>query len=1650
MAMSNDKRKPASWKNPGAGAGNGPAPSQKREWHPTTTKAAKPAGPRRRSVLWPVLAAAVLLGLIVAAVLLWKPPRLPRVVVAGPANADTLSTPQNVAGAKAARGLADWINEGRDRPHLAAAPAESLAGDEWARGLDEGNEKSVALALNLHGGVDSSGEPFLWVVPPDAPEPADSQKLRISTVLTRLGQLPEKKRKLLILDATQVPVSYAHGQLHNDFARALKRLDKQITAVPGLVVLASSDDDQRSWVSEQWQKSIFAQLVLEAARGAAGVDRVTVEELYKFLQTKLPAWTLANRGEKQTPLLLPLGDEGLRRAAQIDFASVSSSRYEKPDPRNAPGASFNARDLAGGWERRDELAKLRPEAVAPHRWRVHLDTLLRIERMYRDGLPIADVQARLAQLAKAEEDLKGKPWPELSSLGNSLPMPAALGPQPALNPADADAFPVLWDEAIHDRPGLRQTAESKGVVTVARRLDICAKLIQHLINDGKPEDLPKAARLLDALFVGSEPAPVEAQLIRILARDLDAAQEKRPPWDLVKLGLRLQVLAEQAAVVGGAGENEFPASEQVFPWIMKDVIAADDARLKGLDCLISNDPASWPKGEGLLKSADEQYRAILKRAKEVRDALTERNSALIELPYYGRWVAGLRGDFGEREGPKLLDLVERTAAATHRLSVALEEANPASIGEMSSATTATHKAMEELRDRFLDFTTRLNGKVQISTWHDIDNALQVPFIEAKRRVELLGYLRGIEHSLNVNWESAGDSPASAPAGSAREAAKRQGRVALALLGSAWVNDPRTREESGGAVKATFDELQKLVTTPAPEWWQSLNDAGDQIGRHWRALARRVDELTDKATRATLDRALPELAHADMLARMADSTCAFGKERDPVVDHRRHRLHAFLLAQARRSIEANWGAAELVPQTSYAQVTGERFVNDAERLIKMGAGPNPTQNDLDRLLVDVKPTRAALKIADWGLTGELNRDWTPELQTKLDLKFTVRRPAGRGPGYPVLHFEAAAPVLIAPALTARQPINDFADLPDAPPTAVRGCAAGVDAKAVASGAGMVTAELWHRGHRIRTHTQIGLNREPTNILAYNPPVLDPKFAVKTTPNLRSGAVAILLDWSLSMNSKDATNTTRYHKAVAGLKAVLKSLPPNTHVSITLFPGTAGGYSEMIEKPLARDFKNNDALLDDIIEKLQAKKPAGEYTPAARAIVEAAKNGLPPNFPGYQTVVVLTDGDDNTDYGNAGKYVKDALANTGIALKMIFFQASPDEYKNARRQFEAVELLDPPGQLVAADDQESLRVSLVDAMRPRVKTFLRTGEGIQRLPGDERNGLPVTLAGSRLRDWARVQPGNYLVKIANVEGKLRFLRGDRLILDLVRAGDRVEFRPHLFIPDALPPSADKSLHVVSDDGQNIHAALANFKLVHVEGARYDLEMTLLLEREGQADELEVTHPQFVWVEVGTQNDRKKNDAKEPVLVTRLENEPYYPAPAFKVRVNNWRPLPDETNVALYASRPTLTIWRSSGLPGGPIVLTYDEDAKLDGQTFSIDNGKQIKIDSVKVENDYLRVQLTHDAGNPLVYLRASNRKGGTLNLKEEHRYYADKGLYTATFGPLNASGGKPSFSLSFHSLAKIKEGATRLEMRPNITPRTNDLFGQATPAPEVRDN
>src|SRR5581483_6198321 len=105
-----------------------------------------------------------------------------------------------------------------------------------------------------------------------------------------------------ILDATQVSAYWPLGQVHNDFARQLKKLEPDIKKVPNLVVICASDTGQRSWGSPERGTSIFAHFVLEGLRGAAEHTatstrdgRITARELFDYVRDGVRQWVRDNR-----------------------------------------------------------------------------------------------------------------------------------------------------------------------------------------------------------------------------------------------------------------------------------------------------------------------------------------------------------------------------------------------------------------------------------------------------------------------------------------------------------------------------------------------------------------------------------------------------------------------------------------------------------------------------------------------------------------------------------------------------------------------------------------------------------------------------------------------------------------------------------------------------------------------------------------------------------------------------------------------------------------------------------------------------------------------------------------------------------------------------------------------------------------------------------------------------------------------------------------------------------------------------------------------------------------------------------------------------------------------------------------------------------
>ncbi|MFL5339344.1 MAG: vWA domain-containing protein [Gemmataceae bacterium] len=1653
--MANEPRKP-SWKNP-TGAGKNPAPARKRDWQASAATPKKPTRSRRGRLIITAVIGAVLIAALVIYLKMLSPPRYPLMVAAGPPNAATFSAPENVAGLRAVKDLEEWAGKGGDRPRLAGPPITETKEGELNLGLSDVKEEGVVVYLSAPGGADRDGA-FLWMTPPDAAAPSVKQKVRIKSILDDLAKLPSTKHKLLVFDATQNGPDWARGELRNDFARGLRRLESDIEKIENLVVVCASDeDDERSWVAEEWGQSVFAHFWLRGLSGGLAGDRLTAADVFKYAQGEVSAWAQVNRDATQKPFLLP-GGSGPQRAKEILLASVKEVRPEGKAADYSPHA-----ELQKAWEFRESLeTQLPPEFIAPEVWRRYLDGLLRAEVMHRQGYDIDDfLQKKVRNL---EASLAGNSWSVQESLGAALPMPDALGIQRAQRLTDAQ-FDELWLGTI-DWKRLLETADATPTAAVKPavgitllRLEVAARMLDALDSRYEPDrgNITRAAEVLESAF-GTTPVPTEVQLLQLLNKKELRSDEtaKRAGPEFVRAALRTRRKAEVVAVAAGFAppaatdstrQSLYPAGEFVFPWIATDLSRADRTRVEGEDLLFSSRPDDWPHARRKFQEADEAYRKIGERAEALRKAYRTRNQVLAELPYYARWVAGLRTPFTRSEVTKMLADVEVIARATHELAALLDDGDSNTLGKIEDARKLAADGFQTLTNTFFKFATTTDfTATNQSNWHAIDNLLQVPFVPADVRARRLKELRAISTALLVKPRSAetksGEGKASV---SVQELAQRQGRMALAMLGSRWVEDKQLRNSPDrGAAPHSYEKLKGMIAEPGTSWWEQLQyEAGEQIGWHWRRLREDLDRLTAEARTQDLVDAGNLLRRGDSLARSLDSTTALAPGSRPAGAYRELRLHYFLLGQATRALDAGWASAA-DPQP-YAEKVGTWFVQDAENLLLPA---DADQIERKRLLAAATPVRLRLtQAAKFSVRPtEPTRLVTESIRTSAD--FVLTPPPGHVVGIPVWRGQASSPLRLAVTADADfKTVPEFAG-PKPPADVRRELAADILVKSGDSNAGgRLALELVYRGHLITGQTDVAVNSKHSAMWVYNPPEGKAAFAVVAKSDVRPGTVMIILDTSTSMILDDfGKPINKFKNALDALEAVLKELPPQTNVGLARFSGRTDPAIELVRDVAVHDFQNKPENLRNLIDKLRKDSCNSQVTPLARAIKQVMEGPYLKQSTGFKTLLVLTDGEDNYDGRNAFKVVQDAMGTEDVTLQMVLFDAGKEE-KAAIDQFEHIRDLPTPGRLWHTADKDTLVGYLRNAMQPHIRVYRKNNQTLE--PSIHKNGgrgVRVPAPGDNLEGWSpALEPSLYYLRaFGESPSRVELEPGDRLYLELRTQNGLLKMVPYRYTQEIAKRAPTRVEPQQQPGRDGIRLAVPQCILKDRRDSKMELELTVMMDRyHDDIDIARMDRPGFAWFEVRTR-DQKLDEPPQTVNIINLDR---YPAPTWKLQVPVWPASKGEVNVEQYAAVPVISAWWLDTFPAPAGRLPRDvkvplvQDAgpqKLHHRTIGVE-GDEVTIENVRIENHTLIVQAQHPKNRP-IFIRANGLVDRPeFDLKQAHFFYDEVGRYTAKFGPVETLTEKTPFVLEVHSLKRLKDEIRSLPLDLNMVPKQNDTTG-----------
>lgn len=335
-----------------------------------------------------------------------RPPQPGRLVLLGAGYETNLLVTENVAGLGGLKQLAALAEKA---PLLKSAPGgliELRSDVAWEESLERLKEPMLVLAISAHGGKDARG-PYLLPQDTDLRD-NPRQRIRIEAILDQLDKLPASKKKLLILDASFMPSHAALGMLHNDFARGLADLEPRILAIPNLVVLCSTSPDELSWAAPDWGTTAFGHFLCDGLGGLPLADydgdhRIDAFELWKFTRDNVSRWAQINRLAEQTPMLLPKGAEGERRAGRI-LVSLVDPKYQSAPPEekaDSPGL------LKSAWDKWSAVRELvpSPSVYAPARWQQYQAGVLRVEQLLRQGDPDG-AQRMQADLDRWEKELR--------------------------------------------------------------------------------------------------------------------------------------------------------------------------------------------------------------------------------------------------------------------------------------------------------------------------------------------------------------------------------------------------------------------------------------------------------------------------------------------------------------------------------------------------------------------------------------------------------------------------------------------------------------------------------------------------------------------------------------------------------------------------------------------------------------------------------------------------------------------------------------------------------------------------------------------------------------------------------------------------------------------------------------------------------------------------------------------------------------------------------------------------------------------------------------------------------------------------------------------------------------------------------------------
>jgi|GEM_PF-5290790 len=1036
--------------------------------------------------------------------------------------------------------------------------------------LSKASETAI-LYFGLHTGADAEG-PYLHV--------NKGRRFHVEKLLAALSAKLGDTRVLVMFDpARQIP-DPVRGQLHDGFVDAMKakEMSDLLAGLANLTVILGCDSGERGWESEELKRTAFAHAIVEGLGGKAqpGRDRyVTALDLFKSVKESTSNWSRQNRPTTQTPVLLPEGSEGERRAFETTLMLHHATTDDPAKPADPTPSLIKRWTVVGALASQSPG----PEVYSPRRWRRYRELLLRYEHTARAGEE-KSMEALNEELNKEERAIRAAQAATFiaDSRTASVPMWQAAGQAPAIGPTYDSELRQLGSAFLN-------TGTDEALRTFAAEF---AKLSDHRVaysNDilrlllktaaGEPTvsqpALARRARLVRTMWEVQAVRPPDVQLFLMLDQFSRLHENETWPSEtdvngktLWQRAIHVRRLAEEAAL--GPVSDSHPYSEAVWRVVRTVVESGDASRRRAEDLLFTLDKDRKPAFADL-EAAEKQYLRAIRRAEELRVALALRDETLADLPHLGRWAV-FEGE--EKFTPKPRDLWK----SVHKLAKLLDElpAESAEAGtpaiqakytELKTAADETRDGFEKLKAEYARAVeAESKGLVKLqSTWLTREKLLLVPPLRLKLdALDIRGKIVSANRAATAYFLDPNNKTVSrADDERERTRTKKDRAIALGYLGlNELGKDLIDRQKAGDDKLSSWDAINEEITRINEKTWKEAAEAGVR-------LQSQFAKLGDAADPAAAD---SKAAEAERASRSAIAS-EFREGREPAETNRDFRWQRLFVGQAQRAVIDHWYDDD-ASRPKYFNFVAEAFLKNADALTppdRTRATDKAPGHD-PRTLLGFNETEyaefLALKAADPLRVAAVasGSPWTTEPQKTVTFRVTA------GPIPP--ESQAVVWAAFDPKESKKRQIRFATGTADRKPLLLKTGISDLtlvllppDAAQSVTESVTVRRGAFFRGQVAREETPVDLRRLPDLIATHARPQADPharpqadrpRVAFFGRNDIDVGVVTIVIDYSPSMTDVAENNKSgnpRIKRTWDELEKILQGLPNGTKLNVRGF-------------------------------------------------------------------------------------------------------------------------------------------------------------------------------------------------------------------------------------------------------------------------------------------------------------------------------------------------------------------------------------------------------------------------------------------------------------------------------------------------------------------